>query len=305
MRSPPRAAARGRAVRDPPGPSRRRGAVSGVERLIGIALNTFDARKLARFYVDTLGFTRVGGDDGVALRLGGVRVDLVEVGGDARPYPRRVAGWSPLFQHFAIVVRDMPRAMAALDRSDAWSPISRDGPERLPASSGGVTAFKFRDPQGHPLEFLMFADASAEPDANPFVRIDHSALSVVDVKRSIAFYRGLGLRVTSRSLNAGIEQQRMDDIDDATVDVIGLALPLHETPHVELLGYRGDHDRVVGPMATDDIAATRLILGVAGDAALGRIVDAYGQHLVATTAATVTLRDPDHHLLTFVTMLDV
>lgn len=42
---------------------------------------------------------------------------------------------------------------------------------RLPESSGGVTAFKFRDPDGHPLELLAFPDGKvpsrwgAQPDA--------------------------------------------------------------------------------------------------------------------------------------------
>jgi len=273
--------------------------VSDVTRLVGIALNTFDAEKLATFYVDTLGFARGDREAGVSLDLGGVRVDLVEVGPDARPCPDHVAGWSPLFQHFAIIVSDMDRAMASLSASNAWSPISRAGPERLPAGSGGVTAFKFRDAEGHPLEFLMFPDPSAELVDKLFVRIDHSAISVADVTRSIAFYEGLGLRAKTRSLNTGVEQQRMDDIDDATVDVIGLAPAVQETPHVELLGYRGDFDRAVGPTSIGDIAASRLIFEVADDAALARIVDRHAGHVVATTAASVTLRDPDGHLLAF------
>ena len=275
-------------------------ASNGVTRLAGIALNTFDATKLAAFFVETLGFTRVDSEDGVALQLGGVRVDLVDVGRDARPYPHRVAGWSPLFQHFAIVVDDMTRAMASLNEARAWSPISRDGPELLPAASGGVTAFKFRDPEGHPLEFLMFPDASTEPVDRPFARIDHSAISVADVARSVAFYEGLGLRVTTRSLNAGIEQQRMDDIDDATVDVIGLAPSAQGTPHVELLGYRGDHDRDVGARAVDDIAASRLVFEVPDEATLGRIADRHTMHVVEKTRASTLLRDPDGHLLAFV-----
>ncbi len=41
---------------------------------------------------------------------------------------------------------------------DGWTAISTDGPQRLPPSSGGVAAFKFRDPDGHPLELLAFPD---------------------------------------------------------------------------------------------------------------------------------------------------
>ena len=271
--------------------------MSDIARLVGVTLNTFDVDTLAAFYIDTLGFTRDDHDAGVALRLADVRVELVEVDRNARPCPREVAGWSPLFQHFAIIVNDMDRAMAALSTAHAWSPISRSGPERLPPATGSVTAFKFRDPEGHPLEFLMLPATSAAPPRQPFVRIDHSAISVSDVTRSIAFYEDLGLRVATRSLNSGIEQERLDDIDGATVDVIGLAPPMHPAPHVELLGYRGDFDRGIGPTSIDDIAASCLMFTVA-EHALDHIADRHRQRIVARGAAAVTLRDPDGHLLT-------
>ncbi len=46
------------------------------------------------------------------------------------------------------------------------------GPERLPARSGGVSAFKFRDPDGHPLELLAFP-----PEAVPPIWRDRPACS--------------------------------------------------------------------------------------------------------------------------------
>ncbi len=185
-------------------------------------------------------------------------------------------GWSPLFQHCAIRVADMAAAMARLDRVGGWRPISTDGPQTLPPNTGGVTAFKFRDPDGHPLELLAFPDRR---DGPLFAGIDHSAISVADVGRSIAFYEALGLRVAGRSLNAGIEQSRLDAIDGATVDVVSLALPSGTPPHVELLGYRGAFDRAAWPpVAIDDVVSTALVFES------GR-----------STAAT--LRDPDGHVL--------
>lgn len=235
--------------------------MSPVRRVARIVLNSVDVDALAAFYVQVLGFERVDGRciaGLVVLRLGGVRVDLREVRAPLGPRSIDVPGWSPRFQHFAIVVADMDRAMAALERSSTWTPITRGGPQRLPLNTGGVTAFKFRDPEGHPLELLRLPD-EATSDAL-FVRIDHSAISVADVERSIAFYERLGLEVADRSLNRGVEQEKLDGIDDAVVDVVSLHLPSGTAPHLELLGYRGDHDRSREPPSdVDDPLATRLV----------------------------------------------
>ncbi len=272
-------------------------AVNGV-RLARLALNTFDAKALARFYVDVLDFERVDAAGRMSLALGGVPLDLIEVDATARAYPADVPGSSPLFQHFAIVVSDMSRAMERLAASKDWTPISVGGPQRLPADTGHVNAFKFRDPDGHPLELLAFADTRGDDAASPFVRIDHTAISVVDVERSIAFYAGLGLVVVGRSFNVGPEQQRLDDVVDARVDVVALAADAGAKPHVELLGYRGPHRReevhstdsaetfdsansVDTDGRDDDIAATRMIFTTPSSDPSSRLV----------------LRDPDGHRL--------
>ena len=44
-----------------------------------------------------------------------------------------------------------------------WTPISTSGPQLLPAASGGVSAFKFRDPEGHPLELIAFPPGAVPP----------------------------------------------------------------------------------------------------------------------------------------------
>ena len=75
------------------------------------------------------------------------------------PYPENATAADLCFQHFALVTRD---AAAAWERARAHgaTPISIGGPVTLPASAGGVTAVKFRDPEGHPLEFLQFPSAA-------------------------------------------------------------------------------------------------------------------------------------------------
>ena len=269
--------------------------MSGVGRMLGIALNTRDDATLSRFYVDALGFSV---DLTGRLQLGGVGLRLRRVDATSPPVPLDLPGWSPLFQHFAIVVSDMGRAMERLETVSGWTPISIDGPQRLPAEAGGVTAFKFRDPEGHPLELLAFPDAMVDVGASPFVRIDHTAISVADVARSLSFYAALGLHVAGRSLNVGVAQQRLDGIVDAEVDVVGLASATSDRPHLELLGYRGDHDRSgIEVAAPDDPVATRVVFTVDDEHALDEIASRLAR---PRDGGPLLLRDPDGHLLEFV-----
>jgi catechol 2,3-dioxygenase-like lactoylglutathione lyase family enzyme len=257
-----------------------------AERLARIVLNAADPVRLADFYAAAFGFARSereGDETLVPLALGPSRIDLRLTTG--RPYPVDVAGWSPLFQHCAIVVRDMDAAMRRLDAVQGWAPISTDGPVRLPANTGGVTAFKFRDPEGHPLELLAFPSESLPERwrivtaAGPCLGVDHSAISVTNTARSIAFYERLGLAVSGSSHNVGHEQDRLDAIADASVDVTALQPPTPGPPHVELLAYRGAFDRDTDPMDIHDVAASQLVF--------------------ATSDAPVVLRDPDGHILRF------
>ena len=177
----------------------------------------------------------------------------------------------PRFQHFAIVVSDMTAAYANLQAFRNWTAISADGPQILPPSSGGVTAFKFRDPEGHPLELLAFAPGAtpahwAFQSGNLCLGIDHSAISVADTDRSVAFYSRLGLARTASSLNVGPEQEKLDDLVGAVVEVTALAPPIQTVPHVELLCYRRNFDRRKVSTNRNDVAATQLVFEVEPDA---------------------------------------
>jgi catechol 2,3-dioxygenase-like lactoylglutathione lyase family enzyme len=212
---------------------------------------------------------------------------MLEFERPGRPYPAHLSPFDNEFQHFAIVVSDMAAAFDRLRATTGWTAISTAGPQRLPDASGAVTAFKFRDPDGHPLEFLAFPAGRVPPawrsaaDQALFLGIDHSAVSVADAARSIAFYQRLGLRVTATSFNHGIEQQLLDGVDDPQVDVIGLA-PAEPTPHVELLCYRNVARRH-SDIQPNDLFASRLIFER----------DASG---LASLEAEV-LVDPDGHYL--------
>ncbi len=273
----------------------------GINRLERISLNSADPHSLARFYIDALGFTALNDDSTPAhvlrLALGETRLDLVAARGAA--YPRDVPGWSPLFQHCAIVVSSMAQAMTHLQRFSGWTAISQHGPEQLPKSSGGVAAFKFCDPDGHPLEFLEFPAQVQMPahETRLFLNIDHSAISVANTQRSIAFYTALDLHVGATSLNIGVEQQQLDNVQDAEVEVTALQFATGATPHVELLCYRGNYDRSVAWAQPDDIAATRLVCTAQTSESIAAICQRFPEHVIKQEDATALIRDPDGHLI--------
>lgn len=290
-----------------------------VRRLSKIVLICKDAAALVTFYARAFGFARCAGPNvdmaladliGVAaaevtlMRLGDETVALAQTSPQGRSYPADVAGWSPLFQHFAIVVSDMAAAYAALRAVSGWAPISTDGPQVLPASSGGVTAYKFRDPEGHPLEFLAYPAGAvpahwASRKGQSCLGIDHSAISVADTEQSVAFYSKLGLKRVASSLNQGLEQERLDGLPSPIVEVTAMAPEMQSTPHIELLCYRGRFPRNQLANA-NDIAATQLVFDAASpigcDATVaprGRLTDA----ATSQSGPSCMLRDPDGHLI--------
>ena len=253
--------------------------MSSVSRIARIELVTADVAQACYFYVQALGFERVAGDGGAAvLRLGAEEIALVQGPGVAAAYPEPAAANDPWFQHFAIAVSD---ASAAFERllAHGATPISRGGPVALPASSGSVTAYKFRDPEGHPLELSQFPDDrwTRRGEAGAlFLGVDHTAVAVADLEASIGFYEALGLEVTFRGLNTGSTQDALDGLDGVSVDIVVLEVPERAGPHLELLHYRtpvGAAARVIG---AGDVAATRIVF----DADVAEI-----------------LRDPDGHRL--------
>jgi catechol 2,3-dioxygenase-like lactoylglutathione lyase family enzyme len=275
--------------------------VTSVRRIARIQLICSDVGRIAGFYRAAFDFvpSRDTPEATVELGLGDQVIALTESGPCGSRYPSNVDSASLLFQHFAIVVGDMALAYARLSRQTGWVPISTGGPQRLPASSGGVTAFKFRDPDGHPLELLAFP--AARP-AEAFQGIDHSALSVADTARSIAFYRSLGLTVAGGSINEGPEQDRLDGLSGAHVEVTALALPHHSSPHVELLCYRRGSRRESRPAAPGDVASTRLVFTVGTTAELRSLCARHAAALMSPPeevdgCLSIALRDPDGHLI--------
>jgi len=159
----------------------------------------------------------------------------------------------------------MAAAYGQLSMMNEWTAISCGGPQRLPESSGGVVAFKFRDPDGHPLELLSFPNDAAPARLQKIqndaicLGIDHSAISVSSTTSSLSFYESLGFAVSARSINRGEEQEKLDGIVETEVEVTALS-PQDPGPHLELLCYHPVSRSRTSVRRNSDIATTRLVL---------------------------------------------
>jgi catechol 2,3-dioxygenase-like lactoylglutathione lyase family enzyme len=279
-----------------------------VRKLTSFGLTTPNAHQLSDFYRNALDFRLLatarrsgmnferlmgveGGASVVTLGLGDEVVEFLQFDRPGRPYPKDAVSSDLCFQHFAIVVTDINAAYQRLVSAPGWTAISIDGPQQLPASSGSVTAFKFRDPDGHPLELLAFPldrippRWQSRPQGSLFLGIDHSAIGVANGADSMKFYRDLGFRVAAHSFNSGPEQERLDAVGHAQVGVTALE-PRQTTPHVELLCYRSVTRGESSVVRGNDVAATRLVFDVDGSSAENvpqSLIDPDGHRLVIST----------------------
>ncbi len=282
-----------------------------AEHILRISRVVSDLDRAEAFYRDALGFCAIArgpsdratlaalglSDDGtseVVMRLGAQTIALVRPATLGRPYPPDSRSNDLWFQHMAIVVSDIDAAYAHLGACTGWRAISENGPQLLPPANGAVRAFKFHDPDGHPLELIWFPpgqgravwhqDASgAQLSGALFLGIDHSALSIASTRRSLGFYRALGLRVSDQTRNRGPAQARLDGLAGARARVTGLRPASDNGPGLELLGYRPP-GRPAGITDPRDVATDWVT--------------------VALTApprdAPRVARDPDGHLLILV-----
>jgi catechol 2,3-dioxygenase-like lactoylglutathione lyase family enzyme len=297
-----------------------KGRIARIAR-IGLTVSDLDAG--CAFYSAALGFEEVRRErrsgsafaalTGLAearaeasiLRLGAQEIELVAYRIPGRPYPAPRSAADPWFQHFAIVTSEMGAAYQSLRSRPGWTPISSDGPQQLPPDKGSIIAFKFRDPDGHPLELSWFppeqAGAWGKADASRlFLGIDHSALAVRDMAKSREFYcNGLGLLPAGSQLNAGPTQAGLDGLPEAEVEIASLNTG-EDGPHVELLHYRGGHAQASDRLAANDVAATRIIAGARNSEALAAASTTQGGGRVSTPGTRPgreLLSDPDGHLI--------
>ena len=234
----------------------------------------------------------------LVMRIGGQEIEFLSFDPPGRPYPQGSTATDGWFQHIAIVVADMAEAYERVLIAGATA-ITIGPPQTLPPNTGQVTAYKFRDPDGHPLELLAFPPGAGAPiwhelkSESPFLGIDHTAIVVQTSARSEAFYENLGLKLDSRTLNRGPGQSHLDAVDDDVAQVVALTLP-GAPPHLELLDYgAGARRPMPADLAANDVAATRTVLDV------DRLADSDRERAVALADASRALLvvDPDGHRL--------
>jgi catechol 2,3-dioxygenase-like lactoylglutathione lyase family enzyme len=303
-----------------------------VTELIRVSVSVADLAGTAAFYRDRLGLevgpeqtladpasnSLLGLEPGTTARAADVAigrqvVKLVAFDPPGRPYPSERASNDQWFQHVALVSDDIARVWEKLE-GGAPGPVTKSMPVRLPANTGGVTAFKFRDPEGHPLELIFFPPGVGDPQwqgraTSGIVGYDHTAISVTDIKCSVAFYTQLlGFKIGARSLNTGVEQDRLDGLTDCEVDVVALEPASEVTPHVELLHYRRPPGRTLtSEVRANDVASARQIHRVDDLDALVRRLEVEGVTFVSPVVVTLkgggkaaAIRDPDGHMIVLV-----
>jgi catechol 2,3-dioxygenase-like lactoylglutathione lyase family enzyme len=252
----------------------------------------------------------------VRLSLGAEQIALLQyltpTGG--RAVPTGTQGNDLWFQHIAIVVRDMDRAYAWL-RTLRVAHVS-SGPQTLPQwnpNAGGIQAFYFSDPDGHTLEVIHFPKGKGDPrwqapstctrapaELCLFLGIDHTAITVEDTDRSLAFYRDrLGMRVAGESENFGFEQEHLNGVFGARLRIT--ALRAAAGPGIELLEYlspRGGRP-MPADVRIDDLFHWQVLLRAGQPSAVRAAAVSTGGRdvLPGAPAAEALVRDRDGHAL--------
>jgi catechol 2,3-dioxygenase-like lactoylglutathione lyase family enzyme len=305
--------------------------VFAAREIRGFALTVSDLDRAVTFYERALGFRKVGertvagpehdaltGIFGTRVRtarlqLGDEFVELEQyVAPAGQPIPLDSRSNDLWFQHFAVVVSDMEKAYEHV-RGFGVQSIS-SAPQTIPASNraaAGIKAYKFKDPDGHPLELLYFpADkgrAKWQDKSRLFLGIDHSAITVADTQRSTGFWRDLvGLAVAGGSLNSGATQEQLDNAFGAVVRITGLKPERDTSPGLEFLQYltpSGGRPAPIG-LRANDLVATRTVVEVDDLAALADKLQAQQVSFISPQPVSVSgmpwrkglmVRDPDGH----------
>ena len=297
-------------------------------RIERIVITVSDLDRTEAFYRDGLGFATVarkaiadpaigrllgisGHIDTLTMALGREQVEFIRFQEQGRSYPEDSRSPDLWFQHFAVVVADIDAAYARL-RTVGFKPISDGGPQTLPKEDGGVRAFKFRDPDGHPLELLYFPAAQGREvwhslDQRPVdLGIDHTAISVSETPASMAFYHGLlGMKAAYEVTNKGATQDRLDGIKNARVRITGLRPRSPDGAGIELLDYRNAPRGRPSPASrTNDLWHAHIVMRVSE---LDRMVSALTRNKarvvspgivrLADGRRAVEITDPDGHEL--------
>lgn len=216
-----------------------------------VSITVSDLDKIVPFYEEVLNFKKVneyelqcnklqqllGIQDSklvmkaVQLQLGDEMIELLEfeTSQEERAIPADSRSNDLWFQHIAIVVSDMERVYERLRKFNVQHVSS--APQTLPANlpaAAGISAFYFRDPDGHNLEVINFPSDKGnpkwhQPTRQLFLGIDHTAIGIGDTEKQLNFYQNLlGLKIGGHSENYGSEQEHLNQVFGAHLLITGL-----------------------------------------------------------------------------------
>lgn len=313
------------------------GAFARVLEIRGFALTVSDMDRSVEFFERVLDFKKVSeriivdrnydyltGVFGtrvrnVQLNLGDEIIELEQyLSPSGQPIPVDSRSNDLWFQHFAVVVSNMDKAYEHV-RKFSITGIS-SSPQTIPESNkgaAGIKAYKFKDPDGHPLDLLYFpADKGnpkwQQPNDKLFLGIDHSAITVGSTERSIAFYENLiGLQVKGGGVNTGITQEQLDNAFGAVVRITGLRPDGSAGPGLEFLQYLTPSGGRAAPggLRPNDLVLTRSIVEVDNLRGLMMQLQNNNVTFISPDIVTVTgtsysqalmVKDPDGHALLLV-----
>jgi catechol 2,3-dioxygenase-like lactoylglutathione lyase family enzyme len=300
---------------------------ASVLRLMRICRNVTDIDKEVAFYREVLNFCVVsttthygdawgklmgvthGHAQSVLMRLGEQELELIAFNPGGASYPIESSSADLWFQHIAIVVSDIGVAFSRL-QACSCELISAAGPQKLPPASGSVSACKFRDPDGHPLELIYFPPGTGnviwQGKSDLFLGIDHSGIDVRNMESSTDFYTHLlDLHIASRTSNSGKQQDKLDHLDDVLVQVVALEPEIHTSPHLELLCYEQPvGKRIPAHRQCNDIDVDRLVFQVNDLVSLIKRLEADHVHIVSDGIITILngqhgmqIQDPTGHMI--------
>jgi catechol 2,3-dioxygenase-like lactoylglutathione lyase family enzyme len=179
----------------------------------------------------------------VRMKLGHEFIELTEyLTPKGRPIPVDSRSNDRWFQHIAIVVSDMDRAYQHLRKYKVQH--ASTAPQRIPdwnKAAAGIRAFYFKDHDQHNLEIIYFppgkGDAKWQGRSDRlFLGIDHTAIVVGNTNESLEFYRdALGFNVAGESQNYGTEQEHLNNVFGARLQITGLRAA--SGPGIEFLEY--------------------------------------------------------------------